>query len=179
VLLSVAFVVACDGSGSEEPSNGRIVASYESGGLHIFDPDAGTRRAILGTNGGFEPAWSRDGSWIALTRTRVVRSKSWEAIVADLYVVRPDGIGETLVVRNASAPSWSPDGKQIVFMRDICGVRACLDIDNPNELFVVEVESGAERRLTANERFDGDPSWSPRGDWIAFRQRRRPLPHAS
>jgi TolB protein len=132
------------------------------------DPDDGAQRAVPGTRGGFEPTWSRDGSRIAFTRSRSVTSESSEAIVDDLHVVRPDGTERRLVARNASGPSWSPDGEQIVFMRDVCGASACLQVDNPNDLFVVDVESGDERRLTANESFEGDPSWSPDGDWIAF-----------
>lgn len=169
-LLGVVFAVAC--SGSETPRNGDLVASFETGGLHLVDPDDGTRRAILGTEGGFEPTWSRDGRWIAFTRGRVVRTRSFEAIVADLYVIRPDGSDARLITRNASGPSWSPDGTQIVFTRDVCLKLTCPEADNPSELFVVEVESGDVRRLTSNRHYDGGPSWSPDGDWIAFESER-------
>jgi Tol biopolymer transport system component len=165
-VLGVAFTVAC--SGSDPPRNGSLVVSFvETGGLHLIDPDDGTRRAVLGTNGGHEPAWSRDGSRIAFTRQRVVRTKEWEAIVVDLYVIDPEEFAATRIVRNAGSPSWSPDATEIVFVRDVCLALTCAE-RNPNELFVVDVESGEVRRLTSNGRYDGGPSWSPDGDWIAF-----------
>jgi TolB protein len=167
MLLGTVLAIGCDGSSSDRPRSGSIVASSETG-LYILDPDDGTRRAIPGTAGGAEPTWSPDGRWIAFTRTRVERTKSWEAIVSDVYVAAPDGTRQRLVVRDASAPSWSPDQKQLVFMRDTCGAQACLEVDNPLDLFIVDIESGEERRLTANERYEGDPSWSPDGEWIAF-----------
>jgi TolB protein len=159
-----AVLVGC--SGSDPPRNGNLVASFEEEGLQLLDPDDGARRPVVGTRGGFEGAWSRDGNSIAFSRERVVRTTSFEGSVADLYVIRLGESASRLVVRNASSPSWSPNGKQIVFTRDVCSTRLCADI-NPNELFVVEVESGEVRRLTTNRRYDGGPSWSPDGDWIA------------
>jgi dipeptidyl aminopeptidase/acylaminoacyl peptidase len=174
-LLVVALAVSCDGS--EERRNGSLVASFvETGGLHLLDPEDGTRQAVLGTDGGFEPAWSRDGSRIAFTRQRVVRTSAWEASVADLYVIRLGASKARLVVRNAGDPSWSPDGKHITFTRDVCGVRICAD-GNPNELFVIDVASGDVRRLTTNRHYDGVVVAGRRVDRI--RERRGPRTHAS
>jgi Tol biopolymer transport system component len=165
-VVGVAFTVGC--SGSDTPRNGSLVASLvETGGLQLLDPEDGTRRAVAGTNGGYEPAWSHDGSQIAFTRQRVVRTSAWEASVSDLYVIRPDEDAAKLVVRNAGSPSWSPDGKRIVFERDTCTVLTCPD-GNPYELFVLELDSGDVRRLTNNGRYDSGPAWSPDGEWIAF-----------
>src|SRR5687768_16083575 len=67
-----------------------------------------------------------------------------------------------------NSPSWSPDGKQIAFIRR----HGEGDVDKaPNtDVFVVEARAGAQpRRLTTTaiqER--GTPEWSPDGKTIAY-----------
>jgi dipeptidyl aminopeptidase/acylaminoacyl peptidase len=67
-----------------------------------------------------------------------------------------------------TSPSWSPDGRQIAFIRR----HGEGDVDRrPNQdVFVIDSQAGAEpRRLThttAHER--GQPEWSPDGRFIAY-----------
>lgn len=74
------------------------------------------------------------------------------------------------MIENASHPSWSPDGERLVVMRDTCGddEECLLELDNPYDLFVVNADGTEPVRLTTHPGYDGDPSWSPDGDWIAF-----------
>jgi dipeptidyl aminopeptidase/acylaminoacyl peptidase len=67
-----------------------------------------------------------------------------------------------------SGPAWSPDGKQIAFIRR----HGEGDVDKmPNrDIFVIEAKAGAQaRRLTTTTAEEGGRvSWSPDGRWIAY-----------
>ena len=67
-----------------------------------------------------------------------------------------------------TSPAWSPDGRQIAFMR----VHGEGDVDKmPNtDLFVIDARAGAQpRRLTTTTAEEGGrPAWSPDGKQIAY-----------
>ena len=102
-----------------------------------------------------DPVWSPDGTKIAFTR---FKSQSQ----SEVYVVNADGTNLATVAfgpRSESEPAWSPDGKFIAFTRDIGG---------STEIFVINLLTHAEVKLTSNNFNDGSPSWSPDGQRIAF-----------
>jgi TolB protein len=60
------------------------------------------------------------------------------------------------------SPSWSPDGKRMVFMSDRSGTP---------QLYILDVESGQERRITYKGEYNASPAWSPTGEWIVYSAR--------
>src|SRR6185503_19105912 len=56
-------------------------------------------------------------------------------------------------------PSWSPDGEELVFSRELAGIRS---------IFVKNIASGEERQLTKGDYDQIQPSWSPDGKTILF-----------
>jgi Tol biopolymer transport system component len=70
-------------------------------------------------------------------------------------------------------PKFSPDGNKIVFVRNMGGVAPGLGIEpKHNEIFVYDLRTGAETRLTRNSVEDSAPEWSHNGEQIVFHSRR-------
>jgi TolB protein len=156
----IAFTRAT-GVGTEERRSGIVVIDAEGGG---------EKQVTRAPPPSFDstPAWSPDGSVIAFTRA--VFDGGSEGAKFDLFIVAPDGTGLRKIAGDAGDPSWSPDGKEIAYSsaRDRFGRTCFVECRTSEEIYVVEVESGRERRLTRNQAQDGSPSWSPDGRRIAF-----------
>jgi Tol biopolymer transport system component len=102
------------------------------------------------------PAWSPDGN-----RFAVGANCSGDDGSATLHVASADGSGVAPVGSPRDSlredyPSWSPDAAQIAISRG-----SALSSDS---IAVVDVHSGHRRVLTRGF----EPSWSVRGDWIAY-----------
>ncbi|WP_372405905.1 TolB family protein [Streptomyces luteireticuli] len=105
-----------------------------------------------------QPNWSPKGDRLVLQRRE--RGGDWA-----LYVMDADGRGLrrlTGVAGEHTDPSWSPDGKSVVFSSTAGG------LDLP-QIFVIPATGGTPVRVTRDAKsYDGAPSWSPDGKWIAF-----------
>lgn len=67
--------------------------------------------------------------------------------------------------------AFSPDGKEICYAAN----RDRDEAQSTNaDLFVVNPETGATRKITANPAWDGSPLYSPDGRFIAYRAQARP-----
>lgn len=60
--------------------------------------------------------------------------------------------------------SWSPDGKQIVFVASAKPKQEKDDFD----LYVINADGSNLRQITSGDGIDILPAWSPNGKWIAF-----------
>lgn len=111
--------------------------------LQVLDMATGEVRSL--GRGGL-PRWSPDGTRIAFFGPGM-----------QVWVMRADG-SERRQVSDvpglATYPSWSPDGKWIVFNH----VPSVGDFDG-TEIFVVRANGQDQRQLTQNDVMDGHPSW--------------------
>jgi Tol biopolymer transport system component len=82
--------------------------------------------------------------------------------VADIAVVASDGTKPHLLTdgsANYGFPSWSPDGRRIVYRGSTEG---------KSTLFVMDSETREAKPLKTGAEKENFPAWSPSGDIIAF-----------
>lgn len=116
-----------------------------------------------------DPSFAPDGSRIAFVSDRSGRS--------EIYTMRPDGSDVMLVTQWAEipelpsnrgypyrshSPTWSPDGRWIVFSSN--------HGSPSDDLWIAQAHGGEPKRLTPHRVTSNEqhPRWSPDGSWIAF-----------
>jgi len=67
--------------------------------------------------------------------------------------------------------AFSPQGKEICCVSKVVDVET---ISTNTDLFIIDIESGAMRKLTVNEAADETPSYSPDGRYLAYRAQEVP-----
>jgi tetratricopeptide (TPR) repeat protein len=106
------------------------------------------------------PAWSADGSRIAYHGCDARGDN------CAIWVMQPGGFSPAQLTTDPSdtAPAWSPDDSQVAFVSARSGNW---------EIYVVDIATGQEERLTEDSAFDVAPTWSPDGKQIAFLSNRQ------
>jgi TolB protein len=153
---------ACDEAEPDWAPDGRSVV-YQAdcdGNYDLYLVDIYTRavRQLTATReeDEREPDVSPDGAWIVYRTNREENARNADG---SLQIRRLVG-GEPLALGvSGRAPSWSPDGTQVLFM----SAR-----DGGWDVYVFTVADNSTRRLTdcaANCRF---PAWSADGRWVVY-----------
>jgi TolB protein len=159
---------AADYAPAWSPDGEKILfGSYRDGDdeLYVMDADGrNVRQLTRNTVADLTAQWSPDGRWIAFTSDRRRRQEH------ELHVMRADGTGVRRLLRTTDhpgwqdaqfSPTWSPDGKRILFSMTVS--------DGNPELFVVGLNGRGLKRLTftggTTEELGDDamPHWSASG----------------
>ena len=175
------------------PDGRRIVfTSMKDGDLDIYTMNVdGSDVRRLTTTPGYDggPWWSPDGTKIVyrawhyapedtaglrgyreLLAQRAIRPNRME-----LFVMNADGSDQRQITRLGGAnfgPSWTPDGRRIVFSSNHKNPRS-----RNFDLYLVNLDGTGLEQVTFNPEFDGFPMFSPDGTklvWASNRGASRP-----
>ncbi len=151
---------AATSTGGPASVGGRIAFhSNREGNYEIYtlDSSGGSLERLTFTAGAsLFPSWSPDG-------TRLIYEED-----GVLTIINADGSSPTPVSSASSSgsdydPAWSPDGRQVVFF----SARDAFD-----DLYLLDLDSGSETRLTSGAGQNRYPEWSPDGTRIVFNSNR-------
>ena len=155
--------------------DGKLVITNKAvdSSIIIMDPDGANRKTIYdvtkqgglsaemvahGLAGAFQPAWSPDSKWIAFGVGQWFFTRGQGT--ATLMRIRRDGTGLEALTdgkQNVGFPSYSADGKEIVYR---------IFSNGEMGLRILNLETRKTRVLTT--MLDNLPGWSPDGSRIVF-----------
>ncbi|MEP6847712.1 MAG: hypothetical protein ABI999_02570 [Acidobacteriota bacterium] len=157
--------------------DGTFVAfvSSRSGNADIWVMDLATRTPLRNLTknspaGDFRPSWSPDGKWIAFSSDRDSAKPKGNggfeiAHSTEIYVVHPNGSGLRRVTNArefAGSPTWSPDGKRLVFYQttiaELNKTAGARRIPGLGQIAEIDLDSNETKIITSGE----NEKWSPR-----------------
>lgn len=147
-------------------SDSKQFAAIVDGMLRLYDRDGRNYRDILlDVSDTWGLDWSPDSKVLALsddTRTKFLDVESGQTI--DMVGFPTMGIQAT----------WSPDSQFVALIEpwrnQLKGNLIIAKLDGTQRIMLAGVKDPSASQLSADEFLYSDPSWSPRGDYIAVRR---------
>jgi len=156
------WVMNTNGTNQEQLTTSGSVPTWSPDGLKIAYSEGNTRgtsRRIwvmnadgtgarkLSDNPGSAPKWSPDGSKIAYHGE----------VNNGIWLINPDGSGETKLYKSGGYPDWSPDGTKIVYVSL-----------SDWHIWTMNTDGTDKKKLTNHKGIL--PEWSPDGTKIAYEE---------
>jgi len=146
------------GHATWSPSGKRLAYSafIDTPAIAVLNVRSGVATPILSRGTPSDPAWSPVGSRIAY------EAKGSRG--TDLFAMTPGGHDRVRLTQTPAwefTPDWSPNGKQIVFIRARRG-------DGPGDIFVITASGESMTRLTDTPFDERSAAFSPNGNRIVF-----------
>ena len=168
IVLGLTLLMVCVDAQAQIAFSSNRDGNFE---IYVMDDDGGNLRRLTNhPDRDFSPSWSPDGKRIAFVSNRDGHVNIRGRLTYEIYVMDANGENQQNLTNDPhddSDPSWSPDGKRIVFSSDRDN-----DRDHNIEIYVMDNDGENQERLTNNLTEDQYPSWSPDGKRIAFSARR-------
>lgn len=143
-----------DGAVPDWSPDGSTILFLGRGTLWTIDAGGGDPEAIP-AEGVTSPAYSPDGAWIGYVSSASGNGQElWLWSISEQRAVQLTDLGARTL-----AWSWSPDGRHIAFSNSLRG---------NYDIYTVSVPDGEVKRLTADTRYDVQPTWTPDGSGIVF-----------
>jgi TolB protein len=123
------------------PDGTRLVFT-RNGVLHVINADGTSLTPLPNEDLSSSPDWSPDGTRVA-----------YASPTGGIRIRNADGSNPfTVTTGQDSHPRWSPDKRQLVFVRVV---------DGKSQLFIVNADGTGETKLSAGTAQETGPSWSP------------------
>src|SRR5262245_3408945 len=153
--------------------NGRLVAFVSdtggTGAYHLAlmsSNGSGAHALAAGGVAAAAPTWSPNGRLIAFSRCLTLDPEGGNCTNAQIAVIGSNGRGVKLLTKRVagavdSRPSWSPNGKQLVFQRMVASGAV--------SVWTVNATGKSSRRIV-NDASDVDhnPTWAPNGRTLVY-----------
>ncbi|MEK7268338.1 MAG: hypothetical protein AAB093_02945, partial [Nitrospirota bacterium] len=151
-LQRLTFHTAGDLSPFWSPAGRELAFTSDRGGgpqIYVMNADgSNVRRLTFEGDYNAAPAWSPRGDWIAyVCRTQERQFK--------LCLISPDGQKRLQITSGPGlddSPSWSPDGRHLVFSSTVNG---------QSHIFLINRDGTEQERLTSGGTHHSSPCWSP------------------
>lgn len=148
------------------PSGDRLAYAVEVGGNSeifrgdLLNPQTPPVKLISSTRNQMVPAYSPDGKHIAFASNRRGNNEIWMSDSDGTNLVQVTSLKNPVT----GTPSWSPDGRRIVF-----DSRAVVEEGKRHaDVYIVDIVERIPRKLLTGMPEASVPNWSHDGKWIYF-----------